>query len=180
MGWTFGYETKPELKARLTARALHHRTVGNHLWTVEEFEGTPFIALYLLRTERGRAGYKDMTESMHPYYYDCPLSLLDKAPAASKEWRDKVLCYHLEKKAEKAREISRKGKEGKDRVKVLAVVGAGHKAVRCGDTVELHERFKPRKLRVVSTKPLCGEDEYGNRYRFGPRHIALVIKKGDE
>lgn len=158
MGWTFGYETKPELKARLTARALHHRTVGNHLWTVEEFEGTPFIALYLLRTERGRAGYKDMTESMHPYYYDCPLSLLDKAPAASKEWRDKVLCYHLEKKAEKAR----------------------HKAVRCGDTVELHERFKPHKLRVVSTKPLCGEDEYGNRYRFGPRHIALVIKKGDE
>lgn len=39
-------------------------------------------------------GYKDMTESCGPNYYDCPLSFLSMTPVASQAWRDAVLKHH--------------------------------------------------------------------------------------
>jgi hypothetical protein len=45
-------------------------------------------------------GYKDMDESMHPYYYDCPLSILSKLTTTDNEnaisWREK--CMENKKK----------------------------------------------------------------------------------
>jgi hypothetical protein len=61
-----------------------------------------FIGCHLLQrsveTRYGRKvvswGYKSMDESVHPYYYSCPLSYLDEVPAECGEWRDKVRLYH--------------------------------------------------------------------------------------
>jgi len=40
-----------------------------------------WIECDLLRYQRGFGwGYKDMEESMHPYYYSCPLSYLELVP----------------------------------------------------------------------------------------------------
>jgi hypothetical protein len=155
MGWDFGPETRSQLVARLRQGAIASRLVGNRLWAVERGPSdTPIICCYLLATKKGRAGYKDLTESMEPYYYDCPLALLDLAPVAHESWRDKVRVYHLENKQKRAR----------------------RKHVKCGDTVELTKEYGSLRLVVTSTKPLLGTGvETGKTYRIGPRHIAAVI-----
>jgi len=51
-------------------------------------------------------GYKDMEESMHPYFYSCPLGYLRLVPISeyggNREWRVGVQAYHedLKKKRE--------------------------------------------------------------------------------
>jgi hypothetical protein len=59
-------------------------------------EVTTFIGCDLLEPPGwgGGWGYKDMTESMHPYYYSCPLEYLAMAPAACPAWREKVYEHH--------------------------------------------------------------------------------------
>lgn len=41
----------------------------------------------------GDWGYQDMCESMHPFYYSCPLKYLDMVPVACEEWREGVRAY---------------------------------------------------------------------------------------
>jgi len=44
-------------------------------------------------------GYKDMEESMRPYFYSCPLKYLDMVPVvASEDWRAGVRAYHARQK----------------------------------------------------------------------------------
>lgn len=110
MGWTFQYgQSKADLVkermesfcsdkgARLTC--IKHSLRGNHLWKVWErthpTEGvTRFIGLDLLQKNNGEWGYKDMSESCHPYYFDCPLSFLDMVPVACEAWRKGVREWH--------------------------------------------------------------------------------------
>lgn len=54
-------------------------------------------------------GYKDMTESEHPYYYSCPLGYLSLVPidkyGGNSEWREQVVEHHrrrTEKRKSKA------------------------------------------------------------------------------
>lgn len=50
-------------------------------------------------------GYKDMEESMHPYYYDCPAGILKLLSptdnASANEWRENCLQRAAQKKADK-------------------------------------------------------------------------------
>jgi hypothetical protein len=52
----------------------------------------------VLRYEQGEWGYKDIEESMHPYFYSCPLSYLALVPldqfGGKAEWREGVREYH--------------------------------------------------------------------------------------
>ena len=65
------------------------------------------LAVVLVNRKRDRDGhdfgYKDMTEHCGPYYYDCPLSLLEMTDEPTGEsaiaWRKKVRDYHAAKKA---------------------------------------------------------------------------------
>ena len=74
---------------------------GGTLWYIVErtskADGSKkrFIACDLIR-RRGRyeMAYKDMNESMHPFYYSCPLKYLDMVPVANEGWRAKVREYH--------------------------------------------------------------------------------------
>lgn len=49
-------------------------------------------------TQNGEFGYKDMDETMHPYYYDAPISLINKLTPTdnenANEWRNNVRQKH--------------------------------------------------------------------------------------
>jgi len=58
-----------------------------------------FIACYRLGRDQGYGwGYRDMCESMGPYYYNCPLRYLEMAPEQCPEWRAKVRAWHAQRK----------------------------------------------------------------------------------
>jgi hypothetical protein len=117
MGWTYstGWETRQTLVNHLTRTETNDtrtRTCitscvrGNVLWSVWEiiYPDKPakrYIGCDLLQNgghNRGW-GYKDMCESVHPYYYSCPLKYLELVPeVANQEWRDKVTKYHATRK----------------------------------------------------------------------------------
>jgi hypothetical protein len=159
MGWYCGRETKRKLVEKLKARAQHHRLVGNHLWTVEDCHGQPTICLYLIEVEMGRAWYKDLSEAMHPYYYDCPESLLALAPETNHEWRAKVREYHEKRRAARSRKAS----------------------LMIGDVIQLPEGYVPNCFEIVSTKPLLGRAK-GGTFKLRAQHIAdmtLVRKSFD-
>lgn len=50
-------------------------------------------------------GYKNLEESMHPYYYSCPLKYLGMVPTeqygGNVEWRESVKSYHANKQAKR-------------------------------------------------------------------------------
>lgn len=63
-----------------------------------------WIQCDLLRHQRDYGwGYKDMEESMHPYYYSCPQKYLDLVPleqfGGNAEWRAQVIESHSKRKA---------------------------------------------------------------------------------
>jgi len=92
----------PRLPVRATCLAHCYR--GNNfsgvLWTVWEVVKGSVAARYigcdLLQWDRGCQGwgYKDMDESMGPFYYSCPLKYLAMVPVANESWRDGVKNYH--------------------------------------------------------------------------------------
>lgn len=57
-----------------------------------------WIICDLLRYVQGEWGCKDMEESMHPFFYSCPLKYLDLVPIVQfgghAEWRELVRQYH--------------------------------------------------------------------------------------
>jgi hypothetical protein len=141
MGWTFmpkGW-TKVDLIKDLTrdwidtkedgskvkTGCLAKRCVGDELWTVWEKKtlgpGPKFaqatvdryIILFLLE-HSDSWGYKAMDESVHPYFYGCPISYLKKAPhVRNQEWRDEVQAQHERRKPK----LSRPAQELRDLLK---------------------------------------------------------------
>lgn len=58
-----------------------------------------WITCDLLRYQKDYGwGYKDLDESMHPYFYSCPLGYLELVPldqfGGNAEWREGVRSYH--------------------------------------------------------------------------------------
>lgn len=93
-------------------RTIRHTTAGNVLWAVHEShngeEAKLFIGCYLLGRGRGGSwGYKPMDESMHPYYYTCPLAYLRMVEVECMEWRHGVSAYW----ARRAKKRASKGKQ---------------------------------------------------------------------
>jgi len=91
-------------------KALHEPIAGclrgNVLWSVVQVtakedlgwigagEVGRFIRCDLLDGSPEGWGYKEMCESMGPYYYTCPLEYLRMVPVADIDWRKKVFDYH--------------------------------------------------------------------------------------
>ena len=115
MGWLFTYgKTKAELIKELTApeenetrrwATIAHCVRGNVLWSVIEITYTQehrtkrlIVCNLLARQKDCGWGYKDMDESMHPFFYSCPLKYLDLVPierfGGHPEWRGQVHEYH--------------------------------------------------------------------------------------
>jgi len=109
MGWLFYGKSKAELVADLirsetteagSRKVLAHCVRGNVLWSVVECTRAQdncvkrYIGCDLLQKSGGEWGYKGMDESVHPFYYSCPLKYLDMVPDGNREWRDKVRAFH--------------------------------------------------------------------------------------
>jgi hypothetical protein len=161
MGWTFLYDapekkhviedcTRGSDKLKCVRKAVH----GNELWTIwhNTETNTKYIVLFLLARRDGNWGYKDMTEAMGPYYYQCPLSFLAEVPAADEEWREKVRQFHDQKKLN--RQLV--------------------KEIRAGKIVKLRDS-NPSEFRVLETKPLIGLAlENRRRYKLVKSRIVEV------
>jgi len=140
MGWLFTVgSTRRELIAERTqnwqrasneilveSTCLAHCFRGGHfsgvLWSVwertftkdgHEVEPTQrWIACDLLQYSKSNDGwgYKDMEESMGPYFYSCPLGYLGMVPieqfGGNEEWRKGVQSYHQRLKEKRARRIT--------------------------------------------------------------------------
>lgn len=157
MGWDFKADaTKKDIIADLTkegtsTKCLAHTCKGNVLWTVHETKATgeKWIGCYILGSSKGFGwGYKDMCESMFPYYFSCPLSYLDMAPVACAEWREKVKAYHAKTKL----------------------------ALKVGDKVKLIEGCSIPMVTVVSIKPLRAVAN-GKEYKLPRRYIDCIVNE---
>lgn len=118
MGWYIEHGDRARLiQARVATTCSHtgtrrfetirHALRGNVLWSVVrisdtmsgEVLGTIIACDLLQRFGPEQWGYKPMDESMHPYYYSCPLSYLDLAEERCPEWRKGVRQYHQHRQA---------------------------------------------------------------------------------
>ncbi len=181
MGWTYGWFSKKEIIAdRIETReydgrrrdCIKHCYRGNAhsgvlwtVWVITEVDTMEVLDSYIgcdklkcYRVPRGSHewGYKDMCESMGPYYYSCPLSYLEMVPVASEEWRQKVREYH----AKRSRKIQ---------------VGAVYKAVP-GITFKKNEI---RRIRVDSLRPNRGtiymDGWTKSNVKFSKSHLGAVL-----
>lgn len=88
--------------------SVWERTFENHDGG-DDFRTQRWIQCDLLRYDRSDEGwgYKDMEESMHPYFYSCPLKYLSMVPldqyGGNEEWR-KLVAEHHERRRAKRRE----------------------------------------------------------------------------
>lgn len=163
MGWTFTYhKNKSDLRneilrdLKLNGEVLGHRTVGNHLWVAVRCGDLAYIMLHLLSKDKDYGwGYKDMSEDMKPYYYDCPLHLLELAgdPPSdeAREWRELVVQYHEETKRRKEME----------------------KQIKVGTVVRLKDS-RPDVLEVVNLAPLQGKAD-GKIYKIPKSRLADIL-----
>lgn len=113
MGWYFTHgATKADAIAEFVRghessegyyKTLKHCVRGNAVYALCESakvgeEPKRFIAVALLAKSDGSYGSKIMDESMHPYYYACPVSYLDECTPplneSSAKWRAIVRARH--------------------------------------------------------------------------------------
>ena len=116
MGWTFVRQTRdqlirellaPQASERACCEVIDHTLDGDVLWTVVRVtarqagvmglaagESVCYIGCHLLESSGGDWGYKSLDESVHPYYYSCPLRYLDMAPVRCATWRARVHAFH--------------------------------------------------------------------------------------
>lgn len=139
MGWTFydadvytcGKRDNKKIKAILDKQCtwswdggcnkpLKSSLVGNTYYAAVEqilSDGTRKVWAAVTRIsldgEDGfRFGYKDMEESMNPFYYDCPIGILNLLTETdsewANEWRENVRKYHEEQKEKRSKQSLRK------------------------------------------------------------------------
>jgi hypothetical protein len=85
-----------EMSGKVLAHHFHGRPGCNGvLYLVRELtthhpDGTETSERYIEINLVEGGGHKALEESMHPYYYDCPLAFFDLVPERCAEWRQKV------------------------------------------------------------------------------------------
>ncbi|WP_186207389.1 hypothetical protein [Burkholderia gladioli] len=120
MGWYFTQPSRRELIQQLIqptndgqvrSVVVAHTLRGNVLWSVVRVvaqgdvlpgiahdDGYCYIRCDLLERSGNTWGYKPMAESMHPYYYSCPLGYLAMTSEQSAPWREGVRAYHARRR----------------------------------------------------------------------------------
>lgn len=116
MGWLFTHLNQAQLVASLvqprssastSVEVLEHHLADRVLWSFTKVtskedgwnqlkagESLVFIRCDLLESSGDGWGYKPLEESMHPYYFSCPLHFLELAPEQCPEWRAAVRQFH--------------------------------------------------------------------------------------
>lgn len=108
-GWERTNEDGTTIKSACIAHCYRGGVFSGVLWSVWERTFTKdgqqvepaqrWIVCDLLRYQKDYGwGSKGMEESMHPYFYSCPLGYLDMVPieqfGGHAEWREFVRSYH--------------------------------------------------------------------------------------
>lgn len=149
--------TEPVGTRYVTAKALS----GNTLWTVEEVRdqsGAPLekcIGLYLLRKTGEDWAYKPMSETVEPYFYDCPLRFLDMVPELRPAWRQKVRDWHAHQAIQRAK----------------------------ANSLALGQKWSLVGARDISyvvigrLKPLSGQADNGRFYRIPPKMLGEMLEE---
>ena len=151
MGWlSYDNTSKKQLVNQIKAEydsSTEWSLVGNNLWalyTVSQKDvdynpsnvlGQQVILLFKIeyfRQDNGY-GYKAMSESVHPYQYNCPMKFLKQAKVECQEWRDEVVKFH----------------ENNRKVRKLAA------NLMIGDIIQL-KNSRIKEVKVVSVNPLLG------------------------
>lgn len=163
MGWTFTqgstrsdiiyHLTKTDENEKRRWETLCHSVRNNVLWSVVEitYHNTQeppkrFIACYLLKAGGTDGwGYKDMEESMYPYYFTCPLKYLSMVPETCAEWREGVREFH--------------------RIR--------NRKVKIGQKIRILDSIVPW-VNIISVAPLLGE-YHGVRYRVPRKLMGEVL-----
>lgn len=125
---------------------------GKELWAIMEpqktdTQQTNFLEVFVLEKSNGVWGYKNMDESMGPYYYNCPQAFIDMVPVANQEWRDQRVKWLADKTKTKTLKNS----------------------INVGDTVKLTNGWE---LEVKSLVPFVGENADGTKYRI-PKKMLM-------
>jgi hypothetical protein len=110
MGYCGSYTSKKEMVAEILTsypNAIGHHVGRDALYIASPIgDGETIIFVYALQKDGGEWFYKPMTESMHPYYYECPMRLLNKTTGDQSEgslaWRAGVQAFHARKNAQYA------------------------------------------------------------------------------
>lgn len=165
MGWFFSHNSRRELIDDLTRESISpegevFRTLqkcfrGNTMYALHESgqKGNlhKWIGIYLIQRGGPYWGYKAMSEDMHPYYYDCPVSFLDEADEpttkAASEWR--AIVRDLA-----AKRVMKKPKKGE----TWTLVGC-----------------KVSKVTVTSLRPLWGRGENGITYKIKRAYLGEKV-----
>lgn len=141
MGWTFYHLDYPnkieEVRSLYTwqeddrgAEVLDIAASGNivyaavHYWnhaTNEDEIHAAVVKTATVSRDYFNFGYKDMSESMNPFYYDCPKRILDLLTPTDNEY---------------ALEWRRKCAEKRERTNALNRLKDGDRIVSCGKTLE--------------------------------------------
>ena len=107
-GWERTKEDGTDIKLTCIAHCYRGGVFSGVLWSVWERTFTKngqqtdppqrWIICDLMRCVGGEWGYKDIEESMHPFYYSCPLSYLNLVPidpyGGNAQWRELVRQHH--------------------------------------------------------------------------------------
>lgn len=107
-GWERTNNDGTSIKLSCLAHCYRGGIFSGVLWSVWERTFTTndqqvelpqrWIICDLLRCVSGEWGYKDIDESMHPFFYSCPLGYLDIVPieefGGNAEWRSLVRKHH--------------------------------------------------------------------------------------
>jgi hypothetical protein len=166
MGWLYPHEAtrKPILLDIIirnwngygTIHATH--STRNCFWMLVTPPGyeKPIIGLYVIQKAQGLWGYKDMEEAACPYYYDCPLDWLEKAPVTNQNWRDGVVNFHNKKK----------------------ILSEATKKIVAGKTYKVNGAWKFNgrpltEIHVISTKPYRGAS-FGYTVKLSRKLIAAL------
>jgi len=100
-GWTSSYDwqSKKDVIEHIKRRVVRSPLMvsngrGGCAMLAKDSNGKKSIFVFLINKEGGEWGYKDMHESMGPYYYEVPLKMLKAADPPENEtaqnWREKV------------------------------------------------------------------------------------------
>ena len=106
--WERTKEDGTLIKSTCLAHCYRGGVFSGVLWSVWERtfikdeqpieEPQRWIVCDLLRYDGGEWGYKELEESMHPYFYSCPLGYLNLVPieqfGGNAQWRSLVKQYH--------------------------------------------------------------------------------------
>lgn len=151
---------------------LKHSVVGNIAYTLSEHpvsgeEGKTFKIISVIKIVKyeGEFGYKDMDESMGPFYYDCPQSILKESTIQTEtavKWRNDCTEY---------------AKNKKNHVKKMKDLKSVMKA---GDKYDMGSLGEVTFLYHYNKASFAGKNNDGKIYAYKYKSVVANLPKEDE